>query len=841
LIILIILKDEIARKQTQTLLEQANHKVISTCSSEDGISVLKSRCVDFVITEVEIGNVDGWRLSRFIRTGILSTDANVPILLVTENHCGRLAETTARMFDINKVISFQELNLLESVITQVSGNKENLSVLPNLLVIEDTEDTANLVKRILQPKFNIDIAADGIKGLNAFKQKQYDIVLLDIQLPGMSGDHVLDAIIKINPKQVVIAMTAHGTADIAELMLVKGAADYLQKPFKADQLRKVCDIASKREDFIISNQQYSANTSALLAEQQKYDSLAKTHYRVLDSLNSIVIELTPSGRITFLNQAWQSATGYMVSESIGKLFTDFIHVSHNHIVTYIEQTIQSLLDKTSINNQIELKLNSKHNGYVWCAINLSPYFNEQSELAGIAGTIDDISIRKKAEDNLKHLALHDTLTGLHNRYYFDNELKNVTNIASQTQKTFALIYLDLDHFKVINDTQGHNQGDLVLKEVSALLSELTNPSDILCRIGGDEFALILPESQLERAVSLAEQICDKIANTSFTFAQKTYKVSCSVGITEISGRSQNSDLHLQRADIAMFAAKEKGRNRVHVFQDDDQITGALKLSFDWIQKIQSALIADQITMHFQPVINTQSKQIAYYEALVRLIVDEQIIYPNDFIPSLEKAEDMELLDRHVVGKTFHMMNQYPELSCVAINLSAQAFTDEKFIEYIEEKLIQYHIEPSRVIFELTESASLSNISGTQRMVNKLNQLGCSFSIDDFGTGFSTFTYLKQIPAQSVKIDGSFVKDMVKDPIDVALVKAIHETAITLNKKTVAEFVENEIILNKLVDIGVHYAQGYHIAKPMDIETLVKMHQQKEPQAFNPFYRFCQLN
>ncbi|MCU4675142.1 EAL domain-containing protein [Catenovulum sp. 2E275] len=827
MIILIILKDEIARFKTQDLLEEKGHQVISTSSSVDGISFLKSKYVDFIITEVEIGEIDGWRLSRFVRTGILATDADVPILLVTENHSGRLAETTAQLFDINKVISFHELPLINSIVDLVNIDKANLLVCPSILVIEDTQDTANLIKRILQHRFTVNIAEDGLVGLDAYRHKTYDIVLLDIQLPGLSGEQVLDEIIKINPKQVVIIMTAHGTADLAELVLVKGAADYIQKPFKAEQLRKVCDIAAKREDFLISNQQFLANSNALKAEQQKYDSLAKTHYRVLDNLTSIVMELTPTGRISFLNNAWQSKTGFLVSESIGKYFVDFIDKSHSHLISYIEESIQSLLNKQTNNNSIELKLKHKHHVHFWCEINLAPYYDENNKLAGIAGSIDDISIRKKAEDNLKHLALHDTLTGLHNRYYFDNELKKVSNIAFHSKQSFPLLYIDLDHFKVINDTQGHNQGDLVLKEIGKLLAESVTSKDILCRIGGDEFALLLADTSLMEAESIANQFCNAIANTSFQFEDKIYKVSCSIGIADINGQFPDSDLYLQRADIAMYAAKEKGRNRVHVFQDNDQITDALKQSFDWVQKVQSALIADQLIMHFQPVLDLKTNRIAYFEALVRLIIDNQIVYPGQFIPPLEKAKDMDLLDRHVVGKTIYMMKQYPELKCVAINLSAQAFTDDKFLEYVEEKLTYYQIEPSRIIFELTESASLSNITGTQRIVNKLNQLGCSFSIDDFGTGFSTFTYLKQLPAQSVKIDGSFVKDMEHDPIDATLVKAIHDTAVALNKKTVAEFVENAEILNKLRRIGVHYAQGFYIAKPMDIKALIDQLAEKE--------------
>lgn len=814
--ILLILKNDLARTQVTEILSNSENEIIATSNSTDGISILKSRHIELVITEVDIGNVDGWRLSRFIRTGILSAGSQVPIILITENYCERIAETTARMFDINRVISYQELDLLNNVISQVIQNENSLNILPKLLIIEDTEDTANLIYRMLKTKFDIVIACNGMEGLEAFKKAHFDIVLLDIQLPGMSGDQVLDVLMEYNPKQVVIAMTAHGTIDIAELMLVKGASDYIQKPFKAEQLRKVCDIAVKREDFIVSNEQFSAKTLALISEQQKYASLSQTHHRILDSLNSIVIEISLSGRITFLNQAWYNCTGYLVSESIGKPFTDFIHMSHAHLVPYFDQKLRAIDDEE---NTLEVKLVNKHDGYFWSEINLSPYHDNDKQLTCITGTIDDINTRKKAEESLKHLALHDTLTGLHNRYYFDNELKKIASISTRTGYEYSLLYLDLDHFKVINDTQGHHQGDLVLKEVSKLLAERMRSSDILCRIGGDEFAMLLTRTNIEQAEKVASDVCETIANCSFQFGEQIYKVSCSIGISAIDGQALNSDIYLQQADIAMFAAKEKGRNRVHIFRQNDEVTHSLKQSFDWVQKIQSALLSDQITMHFQPVLNLKTNNIAYYEALVRLVVDDKIIYPGDFIPSLEKAEDMDLLDRHVISKTFQIMQENDELTCVAINLSAQAFTDDRFLSYVQEKLIQYRIEPSRIIFELTESASLSNITGTQRMMDKLNELGCGFSIDDFGTGFSTFAYLKQIPAESVKIDGSFVKDMLTDPTDAALVKAIHETAIALDKKTVAEFVENEEILNCLIELGVHFAQGYYIGKPMEIAQI----------------------
>lgn len=799
-----------------------NYQVISVSSSLDAIAVLKSKDVGLIITEIDIGEIDGWRLSRFIRTGILATRQDVPILLVTENYCERITETTARMFDINKVMGFSEITNIENIVSQALNQQNDLSTLPRILVIEDTEDTANLIFRMLKHKFHLDLACDGIEGISQFKKNKYDIVLLDIQMPNMSGDQVLEVIMQLNPNQVVIAMTAHGTADIAELMLVKGAADYIQKPFKAEQLRKVCDIAVKREDFLVSNEQFSAKTKALISEQVKYDSLSKTHFRILNSLSSVVIELSPSGRISFLNAAWQTFTGYSIDESIGLLFTDFIHQSHTSCIPQLTEQFSLLMQQSMPDleqSSIQIKLINKNDEPVWCEFIFAPYYETDGHLAGIAGTIDNISIRKKVEDNLKHLALHDTLTGLYNRHYFDEKLQNLTDLTRNSTLHYSLLYVDLDHFKVINDTQGHHQGDIVLKEISQLLQCEMKEEDILCRIGGDEFAILLKNINIDEAEMVAERLCCTVADSSFQFSQQMYKVSCSIGITIVDGEETNADIYLQHADIAMFAAKEKGRNRYHTFKNTDETTQALKHSFDWVQTIQSEKISEQMVMHFQPVFDLRVNNVAYYEALVRLNINDKLFYPDAFIPSLEKAEDMSLLDRHVIKKTFSLMQEHSLLSCVAINLSAQAFTDDRLVSFIQKQLTQYNIEPSRVIFELTESASLSNITATERMINSLNELGCAFSIDDFGTGFSTFSYLKQIPAKSVKIDGSFVKNMQVDSIDAALVKAIHGTAIALNKETVAEFVENKEILNQLIELGVHYAQGYYLGKPMSIDAI----------------------
>lgn len=824
--ILVVSKAIEIRERIKQSLSKDIYNVYWANDSAAAVNILKTTALEIVITDIDIGQLDGWRLSRLIRSGIFPSESTLPIILLTETHCERIAETTANIFDINQVVPYNELNDLEKYIQQTLQKSLPSQALHRALVIEDTSDTAFLIQRILKNQFTVDIAPDGESGLKAFKENHFDIVLVDIMMPGISGVEVIEHIKKMNDQQVVIVMTAHGTMDLAELIMNKGATDYIQKPFKAEQLRKVCDISFKRDDFIISNKQFAQRTNALTQERQKFKLLTNTHNRILNSLSNIIIELDEQFKIKFVNQAWCELTGQSITQAIDSNYLESISEDRRYIIQQqlellkLEKIEQAKFEYTLKTNNIDI------DETIWCEASFTLLNNEtQNNHISFTGTIENITERKKSEERLKHVAVHDALTNLHNRYYFDNELHKLT-IATHNNQTLqhALLYIDLDNFKIINDTQGHHQGDKVLKEIAKLLSEEISVNDLLCRIGGDEFTIILYNTNLSHADKIANRILKTIACTRFQFNQQVYQVQCSIGVKGIDGQTENPEHYLQHADIAMFAAKKRGKNCVHVYTESDALTTQLTTNFEWAQKIQNAVDSDEIILHFQPIINVKNKNVAYYEALVRLSIDGNIIYPGDFIPALEQENNIKTLDYHVIGKALKMLKEYDFLPKVAINLSAQACSDEQLLNYIEHKIAQYNISPEKLIFELTETASLSNITATLRLVNRLNELGCSFSIDDFGTGFSTFTYLKQLPASSVKIDGSFVQNMDTDPVDASLVKAIHDAAKALNKKSVAEFVENAAILDKLAEIGVDYAQGYHISKPLPIDVLIKNHQ-----------------
>ena len=794
--------------------------VISTTSSTEAIKVLKTQCVHFIVSEIDIGSVDGWRLSRMVRSSIYLTKPDVPFVLITSTYCERIAETTARVFGIDAVVPFEKLQLLSSALSNAFSSDINRNEKLPILVIEDTEDTADLVKRIVRRNFECDIAYNGKDGISLFREKTYSIILLDVMLPGMSGHEVLEVILSERPQQTVVVMTAHGNMDMAEELMMTGAADYIQKPFHAEQLRKVCEIASQRQDFMVANQQFADKVKALEASEDSYRSLSQAHSKLLNHLSTVILELDKQGDIHFLNQAWQALTGYSVADSLTQPFKRFVCPNHEEREGVFVDTLDDMYKGRIESCTLEFKLLNKNAKDIWVEGRFD-ITRGQEEIVGITATIDNITGRKEAEMRLQHLALHDTLTGLHNRYFFDGELNRIASLSNRNNSVHCLLYIDLDHFKVINDTQGHQQGDMVLKEVANTLSRRLRDSDLLCRIGGDEFAVLLFDTDADTASNIAHEVCERISQGHYQFDDRIYKISCSIGISQIDGSSKDAHEYLKQADIALYVAKKRGRNLVHVYSHEDKESDDFKNSIEWAHKLQEAIINDNIVMHFQPIIKIQTKEVAYFEALVRLNIDGSMIFPGQFIPALERAEDIHLLDHQVVSKTIWMLSQYPCLKKVAINLSAQAFSDERLLPIIENKLERYNVSPSRVIFELTESASLTNLAATQRMIQRLTEMGCEFSVDDFGTGFSTFAYLKELPANSVKIDGSFVKDMLNDPIDLALVKAIKDVAHSLDKYSVAEFVENEAILLKLQEIGVDYAQGYHISKPLPIEQIVE--------------------
>lgn len=802
----------------EKLLANTDVTLFKATDSQQALTILKDVELDVIVSDDDIDQLDGWRLARMIRANLFKCSSDTPFILIADTHCEHLADTTASAFDIDKVLPQNQLDHLANTVLNALHNRETSRGMLSLLIVEDEPDIAELIQRILSKQYQIQLATDGQQAVDMYQKGLFDIVLLDVQLPEISGAQVLEQIIAVDPKQAVVIMTAHGDTDLAGNLMSQGAVDFISKPFRAEQLRKVISIAAHRENFLISNAQFAEKVQTIESSKEKFRQLYETHNRLLEHLSTVIMELDPNGRILFANQAWTELTGYSEAESQGKCLTNFIEGSRSQNATLLTDNIDLVMRQQTATQGIEFQIKHKQGQLIWVEAILDD-INLNDRVVGVTATIDNINERKQAQLELNYLASHDTLTGLFNRHYFDEKLIELANSALDHKHVHSLLYLDLDRFKIINDTQGHHQGDVVLKEVAASLNGIKRDDDIICRIGGDEFALLLPHTPKETSVRIAQNVCDILHQGHYQFGEAVFQISGSVGLSEINGSATQPETYLQQADIALYVAKKRGRNLVHVYTPDDRESGDFQASVNWVRTLQEAIFDDQLVLHFQPVIDSSSNQIAYYEALVRLQIDGKLVMPGEFIPALERAEDMTLLDHQVISKAIFMISQNSILTKVAINLSAQAFGDERLMPIIQQKLEQYQVNPEQIIFEVTESASMSNLNATQKMINQLMELGCEFSIDDFGTGFSTFSYLKDLPANCVKIDGSFVKDMLTNSIDLAIVKAICDIAKSLNKTTVAEFVEDEETLLKLRQLGVDYLQGYHISRPMPVTEL----------------------
>lgn len=819
--ILIVNNDPTAQQKIKDCLLPSGYTQLTIVdSAKKALRYLRNQPADLIIVDVDTPDLDGWRLSRLIRCGILNCRSDLPIVIVASTWCERIAEVTAREYGINYLLPLNHLENLPGIIQQLALQTSYEPPKPRLLVVEDSQDTSDLIERVLSSAFDIEVADDGAQGLKAWQERRHDLVLLDVMLPSLSGHDILIEIQHADPNQPVVIMTAHTTIDQAEELMLLGAVDFLPKPFRAEQLRKVCDIAIHREDYLVSNAQFAARVKSLEERELEFRNLYENHHQLLDDLQSVVMELDEDLHICYLNRTWETLMGYPVEDSVGRSIEDFTSAEDAHQFANFKEKITAAIHENKSSAEIELCLRDVNNQKIWTQLKISRSTRSE-QFSTLTICLDNITERRKSQEQLKYLAMHDSLTGLNNRHYFESTLEQLSRDSSRSKRQHGLVYLDLDHFKVINDTFGHQKGDEVLREMSAMLSRRIRKPDILCRLGGDEFAVLLRNVTAEGAQDFAREIQKTIGEFSFQLQEQRINLGCSIGVTLIDGSAHTAEEHFMRADIALYVAKGRGRNLIHLYDPKDNESDELRLRINISQKIRKAISEDRMVLYFQPIYDVNKGKISYYESLVRLREsDGTIVGPAEFIPALEAAGEMHLLDRWIIKLATRTLKEYPELNHIAINLSAQAFKDESLVPTILDSLKTTGVNPNRITFELTESASLFNLNITQRVIAELHQLGCSFSVDDFGSGFSSFAYLKDLPADYIKLDGSFIQNLHKDTVDQALVKAMIQVIQALGKKAVAEYVENESILEILKSMGIDFVQGYHIGHPIPVEKIL---------------------
>jgi diguanylate cyclase (GGDEF)-like protein len=463
------------------------------------------------------------------------------------------------------------------------------------------------------------------------------------------------------------------------------------------------------------------------------------------------------------------------------------------------------------------------------------------EFALLENGINDMALAlKSAHENLQdriieatakltYQASHDALTGLVNRREFELRTERALLSARQMGRVHALCYMDLDQFKVVNDTCGHIAGDELLRQFTTMWQPSVRDRDTLARLGGDEFGVLLENCPLDKAFEVAELLRQTAHDFRFVWQEKSFLVGVSIGLVVIDQNSESVVNLLSCADAACYAAKDKGRNRIHVYQPTDDRLVQRHGEMQWVSRISQALEENRFRLYCQRIssLHAELAEQQHFEILVRMIDETgQMVLPMAFIPAAERYLLMPAVDRWVIGHVFELCSQMGVHERMAgstctINLSGASLSDENFLVFVQEQFRLFQVPPSFICFEITETAAISNLTDAIALMRALKQIGCRFSLDDFGSGLSSFTYLKHLPVDYLKIDGSFVKDMANDPIDYAMVQSINNIGQLMGLQTIAEFVESEAVMHKLKEVGVDFAQGVWIDEPKPFEGFLR--------------------
>lgn len=548
----------------------------------------------------------------------------------------------------------------------------------------------------------------------------------------------------------------------------------------------------------------------------------------LQSIGDAVITTDAECRIEYLNPIAEELTGWQTREVQGRSLEEVLTIMNETTREPVANPVtQCLAEGRVIGLADHTVMVNRQGQEIAIQDSAAPIRDRSGRLIGAVMVFHDVSKERRLRRALAYQASHDALTGLINRREFENRLAEALLAARAVDDvTHVLLYLDLDQFKVVNDTCGHQAGDRLLKQVTTLLQSRVRGRDTIARLGGDEFAVLLQDCNAERAAGIADSLRQAIRDFRFVWQDGALNIGVSIGIVEITRDSESITSVMSAADVACYAAKDSGRNRVHMYQHGTAPERHREMQ--WVSKLTRACEENRLELYYQPIIpigrNVDPR--GHYELLLRMRDEEgAIVLPAEFIPAAERYNLMPAIDRWVVRQTLCALAQYREDGdgragyTLSINLSGTSLNDDRFLEFLINELQAYDLSPGAICFEITETAAIANLANVVHFMRELKARGCLFSLDDFGSGLSSFTYLKNLPVDYLKIDGQFVQHVIDDHVDRSMVEAITQIGHAMGIKTIAECVESAQVLERLAQIGVEYAQGFHIAPPASVEAL----------------------
>ena len=543
----------------------------------------------------------------------------------------------------------------------------------------------------------------------------------------------------------------------------------------------------------------------------------------LQSIGDGVITTDAGGVIDYLNPVAEALTGWRLEDSQGRAIEEIFRAFHEETCEPLENPLAVSIRRTrSIKSVRPMLLIRRDGNEIYVESTASPIRDGNGAVSGGVLVFHDVSEARELNRRLSYHASHDVLTGLVNRREFESRMERALKSAKAHETSYALCCLDLDQFKIVNDTCGHSAGDALLGQVGALLKSKVRWRDTLARLGGDEFGILLESCSLDEAMRTAESLREAVRNFKFSWEERTFRLGASIGVVPISVDNADVASVLSAADSACQAAKEAGRNRVHSFEENDIDLMRRRREMQWAARINSALEEGRFELFRQTILPLQMPEHgAHYELLLRMRDEAgKIVSPDNFMTAAERYGITPSIDRWVIENAFRWLvseaDERRKLAMCSINLSGQSLGDDKFLPYVIEQFQRSGLDATKICFEITETAAIASFSQANRFIQALKELGCKFALDDFGTGLSSFGYLKHFPVDFLKIDGSFVKEILHDPIDREMVRSINEIGHLTGKQTIAEFAENAEIINMLRILGVDYAQGYGVSQPQRV-------------------------
>lgn len=674
-----------------------------------------------------------------------------------------------------------------------------------ILIVEDERIIALDLKRRLE-RFGyrvVGMAAEANDAIELASNELPDLVLMDIMLSSGSDGITAATEIRRRHRIPVVFLTAYADETTIQRAKIAEPVGYVLKPFKERELHTTIDIGL-----------YKSRVERELLRQERLFS------SILRSAGDAIVAADSEGVIQFMNPVAETLTGWKEDEARGQPVNEVISLISDGTGEPIAVPVTHEDQSRGARSFESVYLENKFGARIHIEGSLAEIRGDRDDFEGVTLAFHDITDIKRLNETVSYQASHDALTGLINREEFATRLQRLVRTSGHPEREHAFLVVDIDQFKVINDVCGHLAGDELLCQTADSIGDSVGREHILARLGGDQFGVVVTDVDLDEGTSIARSLVS-VLNRKFVWDEKSYNVTVSIGVAPIAPGSSTVNDVLAAGDDACSLVKEHGGNGVEVYKTSDFVFVRRKGEMQWIARLTDALEEDRFALYHQvisPLAGPESGNRQKYEILLRLRDrDGGLVSPGEFITAAERYKLMPSIDRWVVSAACRYValarQREIEIPLICVNLSGASVIDDSLLDFMLRTFDEQRVEASNFCFEVTETSAIQNFSRAISLITKLREAGAVFALDDFGNGFSSFSYLKRLPVDYLKIDGSFVKDIENDEIDVAMVEAVNNIGHAMGMKTIAEYVHNEAIRTRLREIGVDFAQGYAVSRP----------------------------